>query len=171
MKPEVLSIPEFYQPYIKAIPDLPLIDSLEENGEAFDVLLSSINEQKGLHRYADDKWTVKEVIQHIIDSERIFIYRALRFCRGDQTDLHGFDQNEYVENSDSNSRSVKSLQEEFKWLRSSTISFFRGLNERQLSRKGIANGFEFTVNAMGYLTVGHLAHHMKILKERYLIDE
>ena len=131
-------------------------------------LVRSIPESTGDLAYDKGKWTIKEVIQHLIDSERIFSYRALRFARMDKTDLPGFEQNDYVPASKASNRSLASLMNEFKSVRNATIDLFKSLNNEMLKSIGTANGFPFSAEAVGYITAGHCFHHADIIRERYL---
>jgi uncharacterized damage-inducible protein DinB len=120
------------------------------------------------YRYAEGKWTIKDVIQHIIDAERIFGYRALRISRNDQTPLPGFEENDYVENTDANSRSIQGLLTELSALRHSNLLMFKSFTEKQLTRMGIASNHSISVRALGFLIIGHQKHHQKVFQERYL---
>ena len=121
-----------------------------------------------LYRYAEGKWTIKEVLVHIIDDERIYAYRALRFARNDKTELPGFDQDPYAFYSNANVRSIESIIEEYEAVRMSTITLFNGFSDDVMLRSGVANNNEVTVRALGYHIAGHELHHLNILKNRYL---
>jgi uncharacterized damage-inducible protein DinB len=121
-----------------------------------------------LRRYAPGKWTIKEILVHVVDDERIYAYRALRFARGDLTPLPGFEQDEFAAASDANERPVPDILAEHAAVRDATIALFRGLPEAALLRSGVADGKRFTVRALGYHMAGHEAHHMAVVKERYL---
>ncbi len=168
MKPDLKQIPSFYRPYIEALEDKDLMGLLSESLVRFDDLTSGIAEGEGDFRYDHGKWTIKQVVQHLIDGERVFTYRALRFARGDKTDLPGFDQDDYAANCEADRRTLSGLIAEFKNLRKTTIDFFQSLSDEQLRFIGTANQYEFSVNSIGYITVGHLVHHLNILEERYL---
>jgi len=120
------------------------------------------------YRYAEGKWTIKDIIQHIIDTERIFGYRALRISRNDQTPLPGFEENDYVKNTNANSRSVQELLSEFSAVRHSTLYLFKSFSKEQLTRMGTASNHPISVRAIGFLNIGHLIHHQKVFEERYL---
>ena len=120
------------------------------------------------YRYAEGKWTIKEIIGHLIDAERIFAYRMLRFARKDATDLPGFDENEYVPASEANERSIHGLLEEFTTVRAGTFSLWRSLTNEMLQRSGTVNGNRLSVRALAYITCGHEIHHLAVIKERYL---
>ena len=169
MRPKLSEIPDFYRPYIESLPDEPLMLLLQNTLDRFNKLFSKLDEEQGEFRYEKGKWSIKEVLQHLIDGERVFTYRALRFSRNDPTDLPGFDQDDYVIASKSDSRKLSKMVDEFNTLRRSSVDFYESLDLKQLLRKGTANGYEFSVNSIGYITVGHLNHHLKILEERYLV--
>ena len=132
-------------------------------------MLSGISETQANYRYALGKWTLKEVIGHITDTERIMSYRVLRIARGDQSPLAGYDDEHYVREASFHSHSVLDLLEDFTAVRRSTISLVRGLSEHVWSRKGIANNSEISVSALAYIIAGHELHHVKIIKDKYLI--
>lgn len=118
--------------------------------------------------YAEGKWTLKELLQHLIDAERIFAYRALRFARKDKTELAGWDEELYAQHYFSAERTLQSLTDEFDSVRKSSVLFFENLNSEQLSETGVANGNEISVETLGKLIVGHNIHHLNIIHERYL---
>jgi len=141
---------------------------LEVSLHTFIRFVQNIPMDKHDYRYAEGKWTIKDIIQHLIDSERIFAYRALRFSRYDKTELPGFDENHYVEHAYANKRHMKDLLTELSTVRHATMQMFSSLNEEQLLRSGIASGHNVSVRALGFMTIGHQNHHMKIFQERYL---
>ena len=120
------------------------------------------------YRYAEGKWTIKDIIQHIIDAERIFSYRALRFARNDKAELPGFEENEYVEEANGNQRSIMELLTELSSVRHATLLLFKSFNEEQVCRVGIASNNPMSVRAIGFVIIGHQNHHQKIFEERYL---
>lgn len=158
----------FYQTYIDECGDNRLIEGLELNLDETLQFYKSIPIDKHEYRYDKGKWTIKELLQHIIDSERVFCYRALRFSRQDKTDLPGFEQDDYVAVSMANKRSLSDMLEEFKILRKSSICLFESFDKNMLRSKGFANDNEMSVRAVGFIIVGHVNHHTKIIKERYL---
>lgn len=160
--------PSYYENYIGLVPDGALTDLLTTQILDLIALLSDIDVSKANYRYAENKWTLKEVIGHIADTERIMSYRLLRIARGDQTPLSGYDDEQYVREASFHSRSLSDLLEELVAVRYSTVSLIKGLNENTWPRKGIANNGEITVRALAYIIVGHDLHHVKIIKERYL---
>ncbi len=159
---------EFFATYIKALDDVHLVEELEISLHDFIKFVQNIPMDKFDYRYEEGKWTIKDIIQHIIDTERIFGYRALRISRNDKTPLPGFDENEYVENTNANNRGLQELLTEFSAVRHSNLLLFKSFSEEQLARMGIAYEDEVSVRALGFLIIGHLKHHQRIFKERYL---
>lgn len=162
------SVPPFYKNYVKLIEETDVLQALRLSGARTQLLVHSIPEAKADYRYADGKWTVREVLAHMIDAERIFAYRALRFARNDKTPLSGWDENEYAPYLNASGRSLKKLGDEMVHLRATTVDLFESFTEDMLARKGVANNNEMTVLVLGLVTAGHEAHHRKILAERYL---
>jgi hypothetical protein len=158
----------FYHGYLQKIRSGSVVENLMESGDKLSDLVQTVSEEKSMYRYAEDKWTIKEMIQHLNDAERIFTYRALRFSRNDSQDLLGFEEAEYAANSFANDRKITGLLNEFHILRASSIDLFSNFNNHVLNRRGTANGSEFTVEMIGYIISGHCLHHIDILKERYL---
>ena len=134
----------------------------------FHELINSIPEGKFGFAYAEGKWTLAELLMHIIDAERVFQYRALRFARNDKTPLAGFDQDDYIPECNAGGRSKKDLLEEYAAVRESTIKLFQSFDDEMLKRVGNASGSDMSARAMGFIICGHQAHHLKIIKERYL---
>jgi len=159
---------EFYQHYLDLIKEEEITTALENNTRQFRKLLKKIPSKKVDYAYGPGKWTIKEVLQHIIDAERVFTYRALRFSRLDPTPLPGFDENTWAVNAGAAGRHWDYLLDEFKSLRKSTEYLFQSFSEEQLKFVGQANGRPQNAFTVGFLIPGHAAHHMKILKERYL---
>lgn len=158
----------YYQAYIDKAGDLELITGLDKNGEEMLSFLESISEDKYDYAYAEGKWTIKEVIQHIIDTERIFTYRALSFARKDKTPLPGYEQDDYAVTSNANKRSKLSLLNEYKALRLSTLSLYESFSQEMLLEIGNASNSDMSVRATGFILIGHENHHCQIIKERYL---
>lgn len=158
----------FYSNYIKALGDVNLYKVLISSFDDLMETLKGVPEDKLLYRYEDGKWTIKELVQHIIDAERVLSYRALRFSRNDATDLHGFDEDWYVEYSNGNDRDFKDILDEFSHLRKASISLFNSFTPKMLEMLGSSNGSDMTVRALGFIIAGHQMHHLKIIKERYL---
>ena len=168
-KPKEGEFPPYANMYIRLLPDDGLLlKHLEDNFIAARELNLSLDEEKLNYRYAKNKWTIREILVHIIDDERIYAYRALRFARNDKTELPGFEQDAYVSSSQANTRSIESILEEYKAVRDATIALFNGLPEDSFLRMGTANNNTATVRALAYHIAGHELHHMNIIKEKYL---
>lgn len=160
---------EFYSGYIDRIDEnTELITGLEENTKAVVKFLKTIPSEKWNHRYQPDKWSIFEMVQHIVDTERIFHYRALCFARNEQKPLPGFDHDLYVLNSGAEQRNVADLIEEFKVVRKSGIFLFKSFNDSMLKIMGNMNDVNATPRAIGFILIGHAMHHLDILKSRYL---
>ncbi|WP_438978116.1 DinB family protein [Polaribacter sp.] len=145
-----------------------IIENLKDSQTKFDELFRQLPVDKQDFAYAEGKWTTKELIQHIIDTERVFCYRALCFARNGKTPLPGFDQDLFVSNDNANDRNFIDLLEEMQTLRNSTIQLYKSFTEEALQRIGNASGNDMSVRALGYLFSGHQLHHLKVYKERYL---
>lgn len=158
----------FYKNYVALVVGNNLKEVVENHTKNIHQFISNIPEEKADFAYAKDKWTVKDLLQHIIDAERIFIYRATRFARKDKQDLLGFEENDYATNSNTQNKSLQSLKDELLFLRKSTDIFLVNLDSEQLSESGKANNNLITVNAIGFIIFGHILHHINILQERYL---
>lgn len=158
----------FYDTYVSKVPEGDVLAILEEQRRATQALLAGIPERKALHRYAPGKWSVKEVVGHLMDSERVFCYRALRFARADAKPLQGFDEQTWVPAGKFDARPLAELAAEFDAVRRATIALFHGLDGAALARRGTANDQEISVRALAYIVAGHERHHVAILKERYL---
>jgi hypothetical protein len=130
--------------------------------------LSGIGDERSLHRYGPDKWTIREVVSHVNDAERLVSFRALWFARGFETPLPSFDQNEAIAKAGANDRAWRDLVEEFRAVRAATVALFRDLPDEAWARRGTASGYEFTVRALAYICAGHVAHHAAIVRARYL---
>lgn len=159
---------DFYERYINKSRGQHLINLLENGFEQTTGLLGELDDQQARFRYAEDKWTIKEVVGHMTDTERIMGFRALTFARGDSHELPGFDQDSYVEAANFNDVELKDLLKEYSVVRSSTIQLFSSFTDNMLSAIGIASGAEFSVRALGYVIAGHEIHHLDIFKEKYL---
>lgn len=170
-KPKKGDYPEYAEMYMKLIPDDDnILEQLWNNFIIVKQLLTGLPETKLLFRYAKNKWSIKEILVHIIDDERIYAYRALRFARNEKMPLPGFDQDAYVTYSDANNRSLENIFEEYEAVRKATIALFNGLPESSLDRmgKGTATASDATPRALLYHIAGHELHHMSIIKEKYL---
>ena len=158
----------FYKPYMDALGDVELLEMLRKQYANFPQFLASIPEEKLHYAYGQDKWTIAEVIVHIIDSERVFQYRALRFARNDKTPLPGFEQDDYVPYSGADKETKESLVQQYQAVRQSTIALFSSFDDEALMRTGEANGVKMSVRAAGFCCCGHQKHHRNVLRERYL---
>lgn len=158
----------FYHKYILVLGDVSLMDELQKGKERFLSFLEKLPEDKLGHAYAEGKWTLAELVVHIIDAERVFQYRSLRFARNDKTPLPGFEQDDYVPQSNASKRTIKDLMEEYKVVRDSTILLFQSFDEEALKRVGVSSGSPLSTRATGFIISGHQAHHLKIITERYL---
>lgn len=166
-KNDIKVIPPYGVYYANLVDERDLMDQLQDGG-----ILSYENkvaqlESLGNKIYAPGKWTVKQIIEHIIDAERIFQYRALRLARQDKTDLPGFDENMYAAVSRANDRTVKSLLNEFRTVRNATVSLYQNLDNDQLQYTGTANGQVTSVLALGFMMIGHAIHHFNVITEKY----
>ncbi len=166
-RPEAGEYAPYYERYIALVPGADATSALEAQRVRTMQLFAGRGERDGHFRYAPEKWTVKDVLGHLADSERIFTYRALRIARADQTPLSGFEQDDYVRSGGFNERPLASLVEEFANVRSATLSLFRSFGEEAWRRKGTANKNDISVRALAFITAGHELHHRQILEERY----
>ncbi len=153
------------------VPEENFLEGLKNSMQECQELIGSISDNLGNYAYETGKWTIKEVLQHICDAERIFQYRALCISRGEKRKLNGFDQDDYVANCAVDDRSLSSILDDYMTVRLSTISLFKSLNEEQLKLKGNASGFDSQPVFYGYLISGHLRHHLNVIKERYLVND
>lgn len=158
----------FNATYIKAAGEVDLIEELEICLHDFIRFVQNIPMDKFDYRYAEGKWTIKEIIQHIIDTERIFAYRALRISRNDTTPLAGFDENDFANNTEGNKRSLQDLLTELAAVRHANVLLFKSFSEDQLKRTGIASEHSISVRAIGFILIGHQKQHQKVFAERYL---
>jgi uncharacterized damage-inducible protein DinB len=168
VRPASTEYAPYYVRYISRVPEGSIVETLEKQMNDMLGLLRGIPEERGDHRYAEGKWSIKEVIGHVLDAERIFAYRALRFARGDRTELAGFEQDDYVKTANFDSRTLADLAAEYEHVRRSTISLFRALNEEAWARTGLANENEVSVRALAFVMAGHELHHADVLRELYL---
>ena len=168
-RPEKTEYGEWYTDYISLVPEDDIVTALAAQVGELQEVCRKISENQGLYAYAEGKWTVKEVLGHLNDGERIFAYRALRIARGDKTPLPGFEQNDYVASGHFDERTVADLIEEFALLRRSNIMLFKSLADEAWLRIGTASENPVSVRAIAYIMVGHVRHHAKILKTRYLL--
>ncbi len=168
-KPAVGDYAPYFQNYINQVPDDGnLLTHLKDIQKETEQLVLSLPEEKWAYRYAEGKWTIKDILVHLMDAERIFAYRALRFSRADQTPLAGFDENVYVPMANANARKIKDILKEGTLLRASTIAFIKSLDRKALKRKGVSSNKDISVAALANLIYGHQRHHLNIIRERYL---
>ncbi|OQP57052.1 hypothetical protein A3860_10815 [Niastella vici] len=166
-----ITVPDFYKTYINALQEDNLPEALANNTRRFRKLLKQIPHKKINYAYAEGKWTIKELLQHIIDAERVFIYRALTFARMDPAPLPGFDENNWAITAKAPKRKWNDLVDEFKALRSANELFLNSLDDDQLLQTGSANNNTISVAGLAFVCAGHVAHHMRIIRERYLNDQ
>ncbi len=169
--PSQLSATEYalsYAPYIAALADGDLIEELEISLHDFIRFVREVPMGKHDYRYAEGKWTLKDIIQHLIDAERVFAYRALRFARKDQTPLPGFEEDDYAAAVNADGRHLNSLLTELSIVRESTMALFRTYDEEALVRMGTASGNSISVRALGFVIIGHMRHHQRVFAELYL---
>ena len=148
--------------------DGSLIEQLKSSLEKTKTLINSLSSEELDYRYAKNKWSIKEVLVHIIDDERIYGYRALAFARNDKTNLPGFEQDDYNAHSETSERTIANIMDEYEALRLSTITLFKGFSDKALKRSGTANGNQASVRALGYHILGHDLHHIKVIENLYL---
>jgi DinB superfamily len=168
-RPQATEYLPYYERYISLVPDGDVLRTLTEQLDSTLSILRSLPEEKAGFRYAPGKWSIKEVVGHIIDGERIFAYRALRFARNDQTPLPGFEQDDYINNATFDDCKLSDLIDEFEHVRRGNLLMFRQLDDEAWTRRGIASDAEVSVRALAYILAGHERHHMKVLKEKYLL--
>jgi uncharacterized damage-inducible protein DinB len=161
-------LPAFYQRYIDQADGRDLLEALSTASEHTWAAVRRIPPEKAHFRYAPGKWTIEQLVQHLIDSERVFAYRALRFARNDNTDLPGFDEDAWAAATEGILRSLRVIMVEHDAVRNASITLFQGLSADELQRTGTANGNRFSVAALGWAIAGHAMHHVKVLNERYL---
>ena len=159
---------KYIQRYLDLIPSENWIEEMKISGSETLEIYRNLTSAQEEYAYAEGKWTLKELLQHLIDAERIFAYRALRFARKDKTELAGWDEELYAQHYYSSERTLQSLMDEFDAVRKSSVLFFENLNSEQLAETGIANGNEISVETLGKLIIGHNIHHLNIIRERYL---
>jgi len=168
-RPPAAEYAPYYARYIDKVPEGDLLRTLENQARETQALLAGLSDAKALHRYAPGKWSIKEVIGHVTDTERVFSYRALRFARADATALPGFDENAWVPAGRFEARSLKDLAAELDAVRRATIALFRGLDAAALARRGTASDNAVSVRAIAWIIAGHERHHVALLHERYKV--
>lgn len=168
-RPEADECAPYYGRYIALVHGTDIVSTLESQRRQMLLSLSGREESEGDLRYAPEKWSVKEVVGHVCDTERIFAYRALRISRGDRTPIEGFEQDDYVRNGPFGNRPLAEVIEDYIAVRRATVTLLRNLDEAAWMRRGVANKNEVSVRALAYLIAGHEAHHRKILEEKYFV--
>ena len=158
----------FNETYVSLVPEEDIIQAFRESVKSTDEFLKSIPKEKYEYYYAPGKWTIKQMLQHVIDAERVFAYRALCIARGEKQNLPGFDENQYAAAADGNQRDFSDLVEEFRTVRNSNIMMFEKFTPEMMNGRGLSNNNSITVLSLGYIIVGHWRHHQRILRERYL---
>jgi hypothetical protein len=159
----------FYAGYVSLVPEEDVLSAIEQQSSETQRLISSLDETQAMHRYAEDKWSVKEVIGHMTDAERVFGYRTLCIARGDTSSLPGYDEKAYMRNANFDSWRLGDLAEAYALTRRANIVMLRNLDAAAWDRRGTANNAEVTVRALAFILVGHERHHLKVLRERYLV--
>jgi hypothetical protein len=167
-RPEASEYNEYYEKYVSLIDDADLLGTLESQIRETRDLFAGFPEERGTHAYDVGKWTVKEVISHVLDGERIFGYRLLRIARGDQTPMEGFEQDDYIKNSHANERSFNDLLCEFAEVRAANLRLMHSLDDADWQRVGMASGYPVSARALGFIMAGHVRHHLNIIQECYL---
>jgi uncharacterized damage-inducible protein DinB len=167
-RPDLSRVSQSFHGYISQVKQDDLMTAFHKQSKKALRLFKNIPEEKQDYAYAEGKWTLKELLQHIVDAERVFCYRALTFSRNDKNNLPGFDENAWTPESNAKDRNWKDLLEEFKTLRKSTEYLFSSFNDEQLERNGTSGNTPNYVLAWGFIIIGHCTHHIKIIKERYL---
>jgi uncharacterized damage-inducible protein DinB len=167
-RPEPTEYAPFYGRYVGHVANGDIVETLSTQFDATFRFLRALPEEKGEVRYAPGKWSVREVIGHVVDAERIFTYRALRFARADETALASFDENAYVANASFDDRTLASLLDEFEAVRRASVLLFAAMNATEWMRRGVASGNPMSVRAAAWVTAGHELHHMDVLRTRYL---
>ncbi len=162
-------LPDYLKHYLSLATESEVLEALRNSEVELVSVLQKIDESKASFKYAEGKWTVNEVLQHCIDTERIFQYRALCIARGEKQSLPGFDQDEYAANVEVSGRNLQSMLDEFLAVRNSSVQLFKNFSSKQLNTEGLANGMKIRPIAYGFLCAGHLRHHLNVLKDRYFI--
>ena len=166
-RPEASEHAPYYSRYVDKVPKGDILQLLKDQMDSTLWMMENLDEAKGDYRYAEGKWTVKEVFGHVNDAERVFAYRAMCISRGDTTPLPGFEQDDYVATGAFNTRPIKHLMAEYQGIRSSTVALLEGLTEEGWKRSGTASDFSVTTKALVWIIAGHELHHLAVLKEKY----
>lgn len=170
-RPEKNEYAPYYETYVSLVDETDIVAVLQNQLAELEDLVNSISEKKGSFSYAEGKWNIKQLIGHLTDGERVFAYRAFRISRGDKTPLASFEQDDYIANANFNNTTIADLIAEFSLLRLSNIILFKNLSEEAWKRTGTASDNLVSVRALAFIMAGHVRHHTKILKERYLSAE
>ncbi len=157
----------FYANYVKNVTEDDVVAALEAQSRDTAALLARVDEEKASHRYAPEKWSVKQIVGHVTDAERVFLYRALAIARGDKVSLPGFDEQEYMRHANFDERSMRELADEYATARAATLATFRGFSDEAWLRRGTANNSAVTTRALAHIVLGHERHHLNVLRERY----
>ncbi len=169
-RPDLSKIPAFYHNYIQQVNGTDLMEAMKKQSKDIFIFLKSIPAEKRNFRYAKGKWSIKEMLQHILDTERVFAYRSLCIARKETASLPGFDENNYADNSKAKKRDWSEMIEELKVVRRSTEILYDSFDREQMATFGISNNNPISVSAIGFIMVGHINHHIKVIKERYLTN-
>lgn len=167
-RPEANEYAPYYEKYVSLVPEGDVVETLRRQSEEVSALLAGIPEERAGYAYAQGKWSIKQVVGHIIDTERVFAYRAMVIARGERQALPGMEQDEYMAGADFDARTLADLAEEFSHLRRANVLMLRGFTEAAWTRRGVASDNEVTVRALAHIIAGHAAHHTQILRTRYL---
>ena len=167
-RPEPTEYNPYYEKYVSLVPAGGIVETLSRQIEDTLALLRSIDEARAAYRYEPDKWSIKQVVGHICDGERIFAYRALRFARSDETPLPGYEQDDYARAGNFDARTLADLAAESERVRAATIALFHSFDTEAMQRRGMANDNEVSVRALAYIIAGHELHHVQVLRTRYL---
>ncbi len=167
-RPDPETVPPFYKAYVELVKGMDLLEALKYAGTLVQDVVKTVPKDKGEFRYEQGKWSIKELLNHMMDAERIFAYRALRFSRNDQTPLHSFDENDYAPRANAHSRSVTQLGIEMQRLRVTTVDLYSSFSHDMLALEGTASNKRLSVFNLGYIIAGHDIHHRNVLLERYL---
>ncbi len=167
LKSQINQLPEYFDRYISYVPDMSILSALEKYGIDYLHKEKQSFGELGHQVYSPGKWTIRDIIQHIIDTERVFSYRALRFARHDETVLPGFDENLFASHAHASGRKLDDLLDEFDIVRKSTLALYRSFTDDMLQKKGFVYKSDISVLAMGFTIVGHVIHHVDVVKEKY----
>jgi hypothetical protein len=167
-KPKTADYPEYFGRYINQVSEEDLSEAFKNQFPKLEVFLTEIDEEKANYSYAPGKWTLKQLLQHLIDCERIFNYRALCFARKETTSLPSFEEDLYADNSNAGARSWKSLSSELLNVRRSTEDLFNSFSEEMMQQQGIANNKSISVLSIGFIIIGHITHHINVVEEKYM---